>query len=250
MTMSDTPSKKKPPADERNLVPVDENYVAPSFEDKMERLWTNYRTPLLAGCALVLLAFVGKGAWDYFARQKELEIGRAYAAATTPEQLKSFAAAHPQHSLAGIAQIRIADDAYAAGKSADALAAYDRALAVIKDGPLAARVRLGRAMAKIQSGKGSEGAADLKQLADDANQPLAVRSEATYQLASIAAEGADAVEVQKLSEQLMKIDPSSQWTQRALALRATLPMPPPTVEPTPAAKSDAEPAMQIKLPGK
>ncbi|MEO5960713.1 MAG: tetratricopeptide repeat protein [Opitutaceae bacterium] len=250
MTKSDTPSPQKPSADDRNLVAVDENYVGATFEDKVQRIWVNYRMPLLAGCALVVLAFVAKGGWDYIARQKELDIEKAYVAATTPEQLKTFAAAHANHSLAGIAQLRIADDAYAAGKSADALAGYEQAIAAVKDGPLAARARLGLAMAKIQSGKASDGTADLKQLADDAKRPNAVRAEAHYQLSSLAAEAGDAAEVQKYSEQLMKLDPSSPWTQRALALRATLPAPAPSAEPMPPAKSDSDAAPQIKLPGK
>ena len=44
------------------------------------------------------------------AEQKELEIEKAFAAATTTEQLKAFAAGNSGHSLAGIAQLRIADE--------------------------------------------------------------------------------------------------------------------------------------------
>ena len=54
---------------------------------------------------------------------------------------------------------------FAAGKAADALAAYDQALAAIKDGPLAARARLGRAVSKLQLGKGADASTELKQLA-------------------------------------------------------------------------------------
>ena len=47
-------------------------------------------------------------------------IGEKYAAAETTAQLQAFITANPNHQLAGVAQLRIADEAYAAGKYADA----------------------------------------------------------------------------------------------------------------------------------
>ena len=247
MTTPASPASPKPAGDDRNLVAVDATYAAVTFEDKLHLFWKNNGTLVLAVCALILVGIVGKGGWDYLAAQKELGIEKDYAAATTPEQRKAFIAAHADHSLAGMAQLRLADEAYAAGKAADALSGYEQTLTIIKSGPLAARAQLGRAMAKIQAGKAAEGTADLKQLAGDANQLKGVRVEAAYQLASLAAEVGNAVDVQKYSDQLMQIDPASPWTQRSIALRASLPAPAATTE---AKKPDAASATQIKLPGK
>ena len=254
MTTPATPSSPKPAGDDRNLVAVDEKYVPITFEDRLHQFWQRNRNLVMGLCLAVLLAILAKGAWEYLARQKELDVEKAYAAATTTEQLKAFAAGHASHSLAGIAHLRIGDEAYTAGKSADALAAYEKAFAVLKDGPLAARIQVGRALAKVQAGKTSEGTSELKQLAGDANQFNAVRAEAAYQLASLAAEAGNAAEVQKYSDQLMQIDPSSPWTQRGLMLRASLPAPVATAEApaagAPAKKEDGSAGVQIKLPGK
>jgi len=196
---------------------------------------------------LILAGIVGKGGWDYLARQREAEVGKAYAASSTTEQLKSFAAAHAGHVLAGIAQLRIADEAYAAGKSADAIALYDKALAVLKGGPLAARAKLGRGLAKVQAGKATDAAADLKQLADDVNQLKAIRSEAAYHLTGMAVEAGNAADAQKYVDQLGQIDPMGPWSQRAVALRAMLPA---AAAPSTPKKEDAAPSVQVKLPGK
>lgn len=244
-----TPSSTPPAGDDRNLVAVDEKYVAITFEDRLQQFWKKNRSLVVGLCTAVVIVILAKGAWDYMARQKELEIEKAYATAGTTEQLKAFAAAHADHSLAGISHLRIADDAYAAGKSADALAGYEKAAAVLKDSPLAARAQMGKALAKIQSGKTGEGAADLKQLAADSNQFKAVRSEAAYHLASLAADAGDGAEVQKLSDQLMQIDPSSPWTQRGLMLRASMPVAKAAAA-APEKKDAGSSSLQIKLPGK
>ena len=250
MSTPATPSRPTPPSDDRNLVASDATLPI-SFEEKLALFWSKNRNALAALCVGIILAIVAKGAWEYLADRKERDIGQAYATATTPEQLKAFAAAHPGHSLAGVAQIRIADDAYKAGKGADALAGYDKALTILKEGPLAARAKMGRALAQIQTGKTAEATSELKQLAGDANQFKAVRTEAAYHLASLAVEAANATEAQKYVDQLMQIDGSSPWTQRAMALRASLPAAP---APAPAAAEDKKDApaagVQLKLPGK
>lgn len=257
MTTPASPLSPKPAGDDRNLVVVDAS-TAVGFEEKLHLFWNKNGNAVLVLFGLIILGILAKGGWEYLAHQKELEIEKAYAAATTPEQLTAFAAAHPSHPLGGIAQLRNADTAYAAGKSADAISGYDKVLGVLKDSPLAARAQLGRALAKVQAGKTAEGSVDLKQLASDANQFKAIRAEATYHLSSLAAEAGNGTEVQKYSDQLMQLDPSSPWTQRALALRASMPVvaaPVAAPSATPAAAStpkqgEAAPSVQVKLPGK
>ncbi len=248
------PSDPKHAGDDRNLVAVNEA-TALSFEDKVNLVWQKNRPLVIGACLAVIVFILGKGAWDYLARQRELDVERDYAAATTPEQLKSFAATHSGHTLGAIAQLRIADEAYAAGKSADGLAGYDKALTMLKDPPLVGRARIGRAMAKVQAGKAAEGSEELKQLANDANQLKAVRTEAAYHLASLAAEAGNSTEVQKLSDQLMQIDPTSPWVSRAMSLRASMPV---TAAPaavnapagtTPPASGNESPKVEVKLPG-
>lgn len=243
--MSATPSSLPPAGDDRNLVAVDAT-TALTFEDKVHLFWKKNQKAVYGLCALVLVIILAREGWKYMAEQKELKIEKAYASATTPEQLKTFAAAHAEHSLGGIAQLRMADDAYQAGKAADAVAGYEKAAAVLKTGPLAARAQLGRALAQVQAGKAADGTAGLKKMADDAGQLKAVRSEAAYHLTSLAVEAGNATEAQKYVDLLMKMDPSSTWTQRALQRRAVLPAAPAAVE----VKTDAAPVLDAKLPPK
>lgn len=255
MTTPATPASPNPAGDDRNLVAVNES-TAVTFEEKLNLFWKKYRTAILALCAIGVAAILGKGAWEYLQGQKEAEIGSAYAAATTTEQLKSFSAAHPDHPLSGIAQLRMADEAYTAGKSADAIAGYEKAAAVLKNSPLGARAQMGRALAKVQAGKAAEATNELKQLVNDQNQLKAIRTEAGYHLMSLAVEAGDNTEAQKYSDQVMQIDPGSDWTRRALQLRATLPpaaAPSGSAAPAPGAdqpKQEGSQKIEVKVPGK
>jgi hypothetical protein len=253
MSTPATPSSPQPAGDDRNLVAV-EAATAATFEDKVNLFWKNYSKLIVAACVVVVLAIAGKGLMDYLARQKDEKIGQAYAAATTNDQLKAFAAAHAGHALAGIAHLRLADEAYGAGKPADAIAGYDTAATILADGPLGARARLGRALAKLNSGKAPEGTAELKALADDAKLPKAARAEAAYHLTGLAVEAGNAADAQKFVDQLTQIDPdprSNPWSQRAMMLRATLPATPPPASPVAEEKkADAAPAVKLEIPKK
>jgi hypothetical protein len=256
MSTPATPSSPQPAGDDRNLVAVDAT-TALTFEDKVNLFWKNNSKLILGACVVVVLAIAGKGLMDRLARQKDEKIGQAYAAATTNDQLKAFAAANPGHMLAGIAQLRLADEAYGAGKPADSIAGYEAAVALLGDSPLGARARLGRALAKLNSGKAAEGTAELKALADDPKQPKAARSEAAYHLTGLAVEAGNATDAQKFVDQLTQLDPdprSNPWSQRALMLRATLPATPAPAAPAAPApeekKADATPAVKLEIPKK
>ena len=240
MTKPAAPSAPKSAGDDRNLVAVDEHYVALTMEDRLRIFWQKNGKSVVALIVVVLLGILAKGAWDYRKEQKEIELGKVYGAATTPEQLKTFATANSGHVLAGIARLRLADEDYAAGKSTEAIYGYEDAAAALKSGPLGSRARLGLAMAKIQGGKTAEGEAALKQLASDTAETKASRVEAAYQLASMASVAGKADDVQKYSDQVMALDTDTNrsWSKRALMLRLSLPATP-----------TAAPAGAVKLPG-
>lgn len=238
--MSATPSELKTTADGQPAA-SDAPAMDLTFGDKLQRLWANHGNLILGVCVLILLAILAKGGWEFYQSQREGAIEGDYAAAATPEKLKAFAAANPGHSLAGVAQLRLADDDYTAGKFADAQSGYDQAAATFKTGPFATRAQLGAAMAKLGAGKTAEAEAALKQFANDITQSKGVRAEAAYRLAALAADAGKSDDVSKFSEQLMQIDASSPWTQRALQLRSSLPVSAPTA---------ASPGVKLTLPGK
>ena len=245
MPKPDIPSALRSTGDTRNLVAVDENYTALTLEDRLRIFWQKNGKSIVALVVVALLAVLGKGLWDYRAAQKEVELERTYGAATTPEQLKSFASSHSGHVLAGIARLRMADDDYAAGKSTEAIYGYEDAATVLKTGPLGSRARLGLAMAKIQAGKTADGEAALKQLVANTADTKNSRVEAAYQLASLASAANRPEDVKKYTEQIMQIDATSPWLQRTMMLRgASLNM-----DPTPAAVT-APSAIKLPATGK
>ena len=95
-------------------------------------------------------------------------------------------------------------------------------------------------MAMLQSGRAAEAKTALKAIAASEAETEAHRAEAYYHLTSLAASDNNAADVNTYSDQLMKLDPSSPWTQRALALRSNVDAGEPVA-------SDAPPT--ITLPG-
>jgi predicted negative regulator of RcsB-dependent stress response len=247
--MTATPSDPQSAGNESDPVAAEHALIALTFEDKLRLLWKRHSTLIIAFCVVVAVAIVGYGLWERQEASEEADLESAYAAASTPEALKSFADAHPEHTLAATAYLRMGDDAFATGKTADAQTNYEKALKIFKDGPLASRTKLGLAITKVVGGKATEGAADLKQLVDDANQFKGIRAEAAYHLASLAAESSNGADVQKYSDLLMQIDPASPWTQRAMVLRADFPTIAPAADAGPGV-APATPAIQFTPKGK
>lgn len=240
MTTPANPASPSPAGDPQLVNPT-----VLSFEEKLHAFWQRNRGLIFGLIAVVVVVLIAKGAWEIWRAQQEKTLQSDYAAATTPEKLRAFANAHSSHTLGAIAQLRLADDAYAAGKSAEAIGAYEKAIPALKGTLLGARAQLGLAMAKIQAGQAAEGQTALQQLADDAQQLKGIRAEAMYHLATLAAERGAADDVKKFSDQLISVDPTSPWTQRAMMLRATTPT---ASTPAPAA-DDASPQVKLNLPG-
>ncbi|MBX3751834.1 MAG: tetratricopeptide repeat protein [Opitutaceae bacterium] len=223
-------------------------------ETTLHRLWRQYGQLLMLVCAAVLLAILAKGGWDFFAAQKEDSVREAYAAATTSEKLKTFAEAHSSHVLAGIARLRLADEAYAAGRGAEAVAAYEAAVPALQDSVLTARARLGVAMARIQAGRTADGEAALRELVGQADLAKATRAEAGYHLATLAHAAGRTDDVLKYCDQVMEIDAGSAWAQRAQMLRlqatvaSTQGQALPAPASLPAAPASEEPTIKLNLP--
>jgi hypothetical protein len=211
-----------------------------SFEENLKQAWARYGNAIYVMCGLVAAGILAKGGWDYLVAQKELGIRKDFAACTSTETFRAFASYHPGHPLAGMADLRVADDAYATGHYADSAAGYEKAVAELPASPFQARARIGLAMAQAQSGRVTDAETGLRQLLNDSNQLKAVRCEAGFHLAGLAVGAGRAAEVQKLAEQLMQIDPTSPFAERTFALRSEMP------EPAAAAPS----AGAITVPGK
>jgi hypothetical protein len=162
---------------------------------------------------------LGREIWQWFAAKNERDVRAAYAKiADRPEQLAAFAAANSGHILAGIAYLRLADAKYTAGDFRAAAENYAKAAAGLKQPILLGRARLGAAMSQLNGSEKAAGEAALKAISADASLPKGARVEATYHLATLAREAGNAAEVSRLVTEASKIDPASNWSQRATAL--------------------------------
>jgi tetratricopeptide (TPR) repeat protein len=249
--MSAIPPKSKS-ADDRNLVTVDENYVAPGLEDQLRLFWAKHSSRVVLVLVAVALVLLGNEGRKYLAARHDREVGEAFAAATTPAALNQFISAYPTEPQAGLAQLRLADAHFAAGDNTAARAAYTQAASNLANAPagpyLAARARLGAGVAALLAGQTAEAEAALTALATDKNAPAAIRAEAVFTRAIHAASAGFAAEAAKLAEQAEAIDPSGPWKSRAGALAAVHPAPAATVTapilPAPAPeKTDALPKL-------
>lgn len=218
------PSSSSNPGDDRNLVTIDDSYLAPTFEDQLRLFWSKNSRTVMAGCAVVLLAILAKGGYEIVSAQQEKGIAADYAAATSDTQLKSFIAGHTNHALGGLAALRLADQAYAAGQYAEARTLYTQAASILKNDTFGQRARLGDAICAVQSGAATTGEGALKQIVADLTASKMIRSEAAYTLARLAADAGNSTEALRFIEQVITIDIEGQWADRANLLRTTLPV--------------------------
>jgi len=204
-------------------IPSSNVTASPSFEETLRRFWEKNAKLIYLLCALVLLAVIGKGVFEYLQAQKEDGIAKDYGQANTSEKLRSFASANPDHALSGAAHLRLADEALEAGKFADAAASYQKTASIFKTGPLAGRASLGAAIADVAAGQSSKGEEQLKRLSEDTTQLKTVRAEAAYHLGTLYADARRTDEAAKYLDQVGAIDPASMWAQRSAFRRASLP---------------------------
>lgn len=241
-----TPHSPSPSSgDDRNLVSIDENYLAPTFEDRLRIFWEKNHRVVLTICALFLAAILFKGGYGIISEQREKAISADYATATSDAQLKAFVASHENHVLGGLAELRLADQAYAANNFTEGRPLYTRAAATLKNTAFGQRARLGVAICALQTGSSVEGETALKQIAADLTNAKMVRAEAAYHLASLAVTNANSVEALRFIEQASTIDPEGQWAERASLLRAVIPSSL-AVSATPEPKIDGVPSISFK----
>jgi hypothetical protein len=251
MSTSPIPPSPAPRADDSpaaaaaEAVPV----AGPSFEDHLRDFWAAQRSRVVAVVAVVLLVILGKGLWEMYEVRRDAAIAEDFAKAKTDEQLRRFAAEHPGNALAGVAHLRLADEAYAAGRFGEASTSYGRAVSVLGEGPLSGRARIGQGVAQVLAGDRTAGSATLKAVADDLAAAVPMRAEAGYHLASMAAEAGDAAGLQAQLEQLTRIAPQSLWAQRAALLRPVT-GPASAAASAPAAPASAAPAVAFPPTGK
>jgi predicted negative regulator of RcsB-dependent stress response len=191
----------------------------PAFETAVQGFWAKTRQGILIVVAVLLLAIIGREAWQYMAASREKGVQAAYAkAGNQAAQLEAFVAANSSHALAGVAYLRMADEKFTAGDYKTAATHYQKATGSLKNPALLGRARLGAAISQLNSGDQPGGETALKGISADAALDKGVRVEAAYHLAALSAEAGKADDVKKYADEASKIDGASSWAQRATML--------------------------------
>ena len=224
--MTDHASSTQKPAkgDERNVVAVDPAAPQATLEERLAKIWAENRTVILAGIVLVIVAIIGRYAWDNHVAGKQRDMQAAFGLAETVEAKLAFARQYPDSPLAGVALISAADEAYASAEYATAGARYTEAAGLLKDPLILARARLGEAMCVLQGGQASKGESMLSAVGDDATATEAIRAEAWYHLAAYRRDAGNIAGAREALAKVAEVSPRGLWTMRAAGLAAKLPV--------------------------
>ena len=248
MAASANPKSTPTAGDDRNLVTIDENYLAPTFEDKLLIFWEKNGKAVIAVLVLIAVGLIARWSFQMFAASRERAIASEYAQAKDTAALKTFAQARSQAPLAGIAHLRLADEAYSAGNFAAAQADYEAAATSLANQPLGDRARLGAALSKLQAGDAAGGKTALEALANDAAFTRTLRGEAAFHLALLARDAGQVAEAKKWVQLVLTAESSGLWAQRAMQLQSSLPADPAPAPAAPAAMSAPAPAAPEAAP--
>ncbi len=229
--------------DDRNLVTIDESYLAPSLEDRVQLFLEKNSRALSVVGVVVVLGLAGRWGFEQYAAYRERQVQAAYAGATNAKDLETFASANPAAALSGVARLRIADEAYKTGDFRTAAATYGAAVALLKETPLVHRARLGSALSLLQTQDPAARSA-LETLANDVALAKACRAEAAYHLAVLDRDAGRSEDATRWAALAASVDTSGLWSQRATQLKDLLP-----VAPIPVAVTPATPATAVSFPG-
>lgn len=222
--------------DDRNLIVVDENYLAPTFEDRARIFWERHGRTVITVIALVVVFFAAKFLFELYAEYRENEVRAAYAEAGDDlVALRAFAEANPSAALAGVARVRLADSAYLAGDYASAAGDYAMSFPMLKSDPIGSRARMGQAVSLLKAGDVAAARSALDVLANDTLFPATLRAEAAYHLAVVLKDAGQTEEAARMFALAISVDTSGLWAQRASRLVERMP-----VAATPAPVADAE----------
>jgi len=224
----------------------------PTSDEQLKAFWLKNEKSIYIALIVVIAVVVIFKLWDSMRSSADDTVATAFKAATTPEKLRAFVNENPGASLAAVAAIRLADDAFQKKNYAEAAADYDKA-AVDKTALFAPRALLGAAMSKILGGQNADGENRLTRIANDAALPAIVRAEAAYHLATLAENAGRAADAAKLYDQVATLAPKSPWAEEAAYQRdrmsvtgaAALPI---TVSPSAAASGTTSSLPSLSFP--
>ncbi|NDV62391.1 tetratricopeptide repeat protein [Puniceicoccales bacterium CK1056] len=212
------PNKPLPP---QGLNPDSDLPPDADMEERFNDFWKNNGTGIFGGIAIGALIVVGIQLFQYFGEKKEASIQEAFAASSSVEEKVAFAGEYPDHQLAALAQLQVADSRYEEQAYGEAADAYAEAAKGFEDPTMASRALLGQGMSLLMGGSLESGRALLEAVALDTTALDQTRGEAAYNLAVTYWEAGDTERVTEITDIILELN-SPFWIFRANSLRDRL----------------------------
>lgn len=209
--------------DDRNIVAVDDAFGEADIEDRMWLYWQKNRHLIIGGIVLALIAVLAVAGFRVYQEASHSRMQQAYASAQTEGDLLAFGKQYANRTLGGFALLEVADQAFEDGKFDEARGLYRQAATSLSGSAFGDRALLGAGIAAIKSGDKAAGEDILGDLGRRANALEAVRAEAAYYLALLAADREDFSTARLWIERIEAMQFAGIWGQQAAFLRMSHP---------------------------
>lgn len=219
--MSKEKTDPKQPLPPQGLNPDSDLPPDADVEERFNDFWKKNGGGIFGGIAIGALIVVGIQLVQYFGEKKEDAIQEAFTTSNTVEEKIAFASEYPDHQLAALAQLQVADSRYEQGAYDEAASAYAEAANGFEDPTMSSRALLGQGMSLLMSGSTDSGRALLEAVALDPTALDQTRGEAAYNLAVTYWEAGDFERVNEITDIILELN-APFWVFRANSLRDRL----------------------------
>ncbi len=217
--------KQKQPEDPKlpiNLDPESDLPPDADIEERFNDFWKKNGVSIFGGIALGAAIVIGIQLFQHLDQKKEDAIRAEFNAAQTVEEKIQFAEKHPDHQLAGLAQLLVADSKYEEGDFAEAAQLYGETSRIFEDPTIASRAVLGQGISLLQAGDKENGRSVLKAIALDGTALDQTRAEAAYHLAISYWEDGDNEAALEMTDVILQLESAQFWAYRANLLKDRL----------------------------
>jgi len=151
-------------------------------EERFNEYWKKNGSSVFAAIAVGAVIVIGTQTWRHLQAKAELETRQEFGQAQSTEVLETFAQEHDDHSLAGLAYLKLANEAFERGEFQAAADDYRLAISHLGGTPLLGRATLGAAVSTLRAGDAAAGATALREILNNESFQPATRTEAGYLL--------------------------------------------------------------------
>jgi len=168
--------------DERKSMVLNKDLKDLEFEDKVWLWWRDNKNFVIFTVFVAFAIIIGVQGWRWFENQQTIAVQKAYLTVTDNDSLLAFAQENASSPLAGVAALRLADEAYDAGNFVQSADFYAKASESLANTTMFSRARLGLAFALLNADKIEEGKKALQEIVNDKTAHRAFHAQASYHL--------------------------------------------------------------------